>query len=123
MAKNILKIYPLTILAGVGIFFLCAFPGDQFPDFQSLNKWSADKVFHGLMFFSLTHLWIIERKKAHSKKYFKLGLIFFVLYGCLLEIGQTYFFIHRYGEWVDVIANSAGIFARAALGENKLTEL
>ena len=40
-------------------------------------------------------------------------VVFFILYSGLIELVQPY--VNRYGEWLDMLANTAGVFCGIAL--------
>lgn len=103
---SLIQKYPRTCIGAAGIFLLCAWPGNQLPNIEELNHWSIDKWVHAFMFFIWTHLWM----KEGGKKW--MVLFGTILFGIFMELGQTYIFYLRFGEWTDVLANSTGTILR-----------
>lgn len=99
----------------VFVFVLCAYPGNYIPEVAFLNKLSFDKIIHLIIFFGLNHLSI--RSLFYNNQF---SIVFslliselVILYGITLEYMQTVFFINRFGEWIDVLANTTGTILAA----------
>jgi VanZ family protein len=102
------KYIPALIWAGV-IVLLCGFPGNRIPNFDLLNRISFDKLVHTAMFSILTFLLLLaERSQFNSFKLNAFILEAAVMFGVLMETMQTAIFINRFGEWVDMVANTIG---------------
>ncbi len=94
----------------VCILVICGFPGDKIPNFNLLNKFSVDKLIHAFMFFVLVYL-LCRAEKDRPDFLMQLRFHFLLdacMFGLLMEFCQTHFFVNRYGEWIDVLANSSG---------------
>ena len=91
-----------AVLWAFFILVLCGFPGDQIPEFETLNRWSADKVIHSFIFLVM-YLW--SYAPIAGKVSSLSVLLDVVLFGVLTEYLQTEVFINRYGEWTDALAD------------------
>lgn len=97
-----------AILWAFFILVLCGFPGDRIPNFETLNRWSADKFLHGFIFFVMyTWTW----SPFHPRISGVFLVIDIILFGVLTEFLQTEVFINRYGEWTDALADGGGAMA------------
>ena len=85
---TVLSLYPLTELPEVG---------------------GSDKIHHLLAYCSLTFS-IALIQPEHFKKF----IIFFIIYGGFIELIQPYF--NRYGEFLDFIYNTIGVFISLIIG-------
>lgn len=96
---NFLSIYWLAITAVLitVITVLSLTPLDELPTAPG-----SDKIHHLIAYAALS-LPISLRKP----KYWCFIIIFFLAYSGLIEIIQPY--VNRYGEWLDMAANSLGI--------------
>jgi len=101
-----------AILWAFFVLGLCSFPGNKIPNFDLLNKISFDKIVHLFMFGIQSALLVYAFQEAPQKPTVILIILDVAFFGVLLECMQTNFFINRFGEWVDILANSLG----AALG-------
>ena len=96
---NLLSAYWLTItvvLVAV-ITVLSLTPLDELPPAPGSDK------LHHLIAYAALSIPLSLRKP----KYWWLIIIFFLVYSGLIEIIQPY--VNRYGEWLDMAANSLGI--------------
>src|SRR6185295_11566892 len=88
--------------AGV-ILFLCGIPGNKLPELTFLEWLKPDKIVHLVLFgvqcfllikgFTKQDRFIFLNKNAKA-----MAVIISAAYGCLVEIMQTYIFIHRSGD-------------------------
>jgi VanZ family protein len=91
---------------------LCGFPGNQIPNFEFLNQISFDKIIHMFIFAVQSYLLFHAFTFEFAKSNYGMLILDIALFGLLIEFLQSYVFVNRYGEWVDVLANTLG----AALG-------
>ena len=68
---------------------------------------NIDKLFHGFAYFILTLSWLIAYYKKPGEKY--LIVICCIIFGIIIELLQSTMTIYRTGDYLDVIANSAGV--------------
>ena len=95
------------------VLLLCAFPGEQIPDFNWMKLLALDKWIHAFLFliFSFTYasFFLLQARFISLKNHAKLlSLLISITYGCLLEYLQFKVFSQRNGDWGDVLANSFG---------------
>lgn len=101
------------------VFVLCSFPGNQIPNFQFLNQISFDKMIH-LGMFAIQMILILRSLYIYQiqlQKHILYIAELLICWGIVLEYMQTTFFINRFGEWIDVIANSTGVLLGAWAGK------
>jgi len=102
-----------ALLWFVFVFVLCSFPGNQIPNFEFLNHISFDKVIHLGMF--AVQMILIQRAFYFNQFSISNYIIpiaeLLIFWGMTLEYMQTSFFINRFGEWIDSVANSFGVIA------------
>ncbi len=102
--------YVPAIAWALFILVICGFSGDKIPNIKLLNQFSADKLIHGFMFFVLVYL-LCKAEKNRPDFLMQLRFYFLLdacMFGLLMEYCQTHFFVNRFGEWIDVLANSLG---------------
>lgn len=94
----------------ITLFILCSItalslsPLPQLPEIPGTDKTHHFIVYAALMFpaaFKKTRHWLLLA-------------IIFVLYSGLIELIQPY--VNRYGEWLDLLANTVGVAIGASLG-------
>ena len=97
---NFLSIYWLAVTAVLltVITVLSLTPLDELP----LTPPGSDKLHHLIAYAALS-----IPLSLRKPKYWWLIVIFFLAYSGLIEIIQPY--VNRYGEWLDMVANSLGI--------------
>ncbi|MCG8552313.1 MAG: VanZ family protein [Desulfobacterales bacterium] len=95
------KALTLVILTLITVFSL--FPMDALPPAPGTDKT------HHFIAYALLMLPAALRKPAN---WMLLGL-FFILYSGAIELIQP--FVNRYGEWMDLFANSAGVVCGAGI--------
>ena len=86
------------------IFYLSLIPASELELFNALS-FIGDKISHGVIFFYISILGMFCDFKI--KYYIFMAIIF--SFGLTIEIVH-YFHPNRYFEWVDLLANSFGIF-------------
>ena len=77
-----------------------------------------DKVVHICMYGGLSGVFWIEFLLKHKKRKEKAnyiyavtgGVLYPILVGGALELCQTYFTRYRSGDWLDILANTTGVF-------------
>lgn len=114
--NKILKIYPLSILIILAIIVLSLINTPE----SSLNSIRyTDKIAHFFIYFSLELILLIEYDKNHKcfpkNNALVLILIFPILFGGLMELGQKYLTKTRSAEWLDFAANSTGVLVAAVI--------
>ncbi len=95
--------FTLTIL--VAITLLSLWPLDKLPLIPGTDKT------HHLIAYTLLMLPTALRK---PDKWILLGL-FFIAYSGVIELVQPY--VNRYGEWMDMFANTAGVICGLIIAE------
>ncbi|MCG8335796.1 MAG: VanZ family protein [Proteobacteria bacterium] len=96
---NLIKIYwlVLTVIILVGITLLSLWPLEELPSVPGTDKT------HHLIAYALL---IFPVALGKPNKWFLAGFLF-VCYSGAIELLQP--FVNRYGEWLDMAANSAGL--------------
>ena len=95
------------------ILLLCGIPGNKIPELTFLEWLNPDKFVHLILFGVLCILLLkgFERQnysRALNKNAIFLALTLCIIYGCIIEILQEYFFINRSGDVRDAVANLFG---------------
>jgi len=96
-------VFTLTIL--VAITLLSLWPLDELPQVPGTDK------IHHLIAYALLMLPAALRK---PDKWILIGL-FFIAYSGAIELIQPY--VNRYGEWMDLFANAAGVVCGLMIAE------
>ncbi|MDY6824083.1 MAG: VanZ family protein [Thermodesulfobacteriota bacterium] len=91
----------LTLIILVAITFLSLWPLPELPSAPG-----TDKTHHIIAYAALMFPAALRR----PSKWWLLGL-FFIAYSGGIELVQPY--VHRYGEWLDMAANTAGVVSGA----------
>lgn len=104
-------VFPIAWTALI-IFLLCI-PGDDIPDTSSFLPPNFDKIVHFGLFAGFSFLWtayfFLKSKESSPKKFlFIFGILGLVL-GIALEFVQLYFIPNRSFDWIDIIADGAGV--------------
>jgi VanZ family protein len=96
---SLIKAYwlPLTLMVLFSITTLSLWPAEQLP-----RVVGGDKIHHYIAYALLTLPVAIKKPK-----YWQFILLSFLFYSGVIELIQGYF--NRYGEWLDLVANSLGI--------------
>ncbi len=93
----------LILFASIGILSLT--PLEQLPPAPG-----SDKLHHLIAYAALA--FPVSLRRPH---YWWLILLGFLLYSGLIELIQP--FVNRYGEWLDMLANSAGVLIGLLLAQ------
>ena len=97
-----------VILWALFILALCSTPGNKIPHISWLELLSFDKFVHASVFFILNLLSI--RATENNTTLQKIIISFLcIIYGGILEIFQSFFFVQRSGDLLDFTANSIGV--------------
>ena len=88
----------ISIFVLISITVLSLYPLNNLPEVPG-----TDKIHHLIAYAALTYPTAL--KKPNRWMYI---IIFFVFYGGLIELIQPY--VNRYGEWLDMLANTCGVF-------------
>ena len=116
IARNLLKNYPLTLLCLALILFLSLIirvPETPLDDVAFIDKWTHFVMYGG----SCSVMWW-EYLRSHRRmvwwKIWLYAIVGMILLGGVIEIIQPYF--HRWGEWLDFVADTVGVFLGAGIG-------
>lgn len=109
--------YPLSLLVIAAILFLSLFN----PPKTKLDSVTfIDKIAHVCMYGGLELVIWFEYLRRHTQldktRIIVLGIIAPIVLGGLMELAQMTLTTNRSGEWVDLIADAAGVIAGAATG-------
>lgn len=109
--------YPLSLLVIAAILFLSLFN----PPKTKLDSVTfIDKIAHVCMYGGLELVIWFEYLRRHTQldktRIIVLGIIAPIMLGGLMELAQMTLTTNRSGEWVDLIADAAGVIAGAATG-------
>lgn len=95
----------LTVLMLSVITFLSLSPLDELPTVPGTDKT------HHVIAYALLMLPTILKRHQH---WLWIG-IFFIAYSGMIELVQPY--VNRYGEWLDMLANTSGIVLAVLIGK------
>ncbi|HZK04015.1 MAG TPA: VanZ family protein [Bacteroidaceae bacterium] len=114
---RVFKKYPLSILAILAITLLSLINTPQ-SNIESFKL--SDKIAHFFLylFFELL-LWFEHGKNNNCFPKISnliIIIIFPILFGGVMELGQKYLTETRSAEWLDFIANTAGVLTAAVIG-------
>lgn len=109
--------YPLSLLVIAAILFLSLFNPPQ----TKLDKIdNIDKIAHICMYGGLELVIWFEYLRHHNNlnwlKILLFGIIAPIMLGGLMELAQMQLTQGRSGEWSDLIADTVGVLAGAAVG-------
>lgn len=104
---NLVKTYwiPLTLFVFVSITVLSLIPIPKFPDVPGNDK-TLHFIAYGVLMFPAA---------LRKHKYWLFIGVFFICWSGMLEIVQPY--INRYGEWMDMLANTTGVICSVLLAQ------
>ena len=72
---------------------------------------SQDKIFHAIAYFVLALSWLLSYPTSRKKNKIKYAIAFgCVFYGIIIEVLQTTLTTYRTASFLDVLANSVGVF-------------
>jgi len=94
----------ITLVNLIIITILSLYPLTELP-----KNIGTDKTHHLIAYCSLTLCICIVQPNNYKKL-----ILFFILYGGLIEIVQPY--VNRYGEFIDFVYNTIGIFISITIG-------
>ncbi len=117
MLKHILRNYISGIIFGFIILILSILPVGTEGKSVFFVFPGADKVIHAIMYGVFSGLLTNGFLRSQGFKWKKLLLLLAAIltYSVLIEIIQQYLTSYRNGEFLDVLANMAGILVGAAL--------
>ena len=105
--QNILRLWkPTTILILSIILFLSLYPLPMLPMMNEGN----DKLYH-----FIAYLFLVLPIGYAQPKYTFLYLFTLIFISGAIEVIQPY--VNRYGEWLDFLANTLGIFVGFLIGK------
>lgn len=112
-----IKKYPLSLLIIAAILFLSLFNP---PKTQLDNVSFIDKIAHVCMYGGLELVIWFEYLRLHTSldrtRIICLGVAAPIALGGAMEIVQALLTVNRSGEWMDLVADAAGVLAGAAVG-------
>ena len=116
MIKFIRK-YPFSLLVIAAIVFLSLFN----PPKTKLDTVSfIDKIAHVCMYGGLELVIWIEYLRHHANldrvRIITLGIIAPIALGGVMELAQAFLTQNRSGDWFDLVADTVGVLAGAAIG-------
>ena len=94
----------IAISITLGIVYLSLFK----PPKNVIEVDNIDKVYHFIAYFTLTFVWLITFYKNPSKKLTVTSLC--ILFGIIIEVLQSTLTNYRTADYIDIIANSIGVF-------------
>lgn len=106
--------YPFTLVCVALIWYLCLFkpPTTDMPTFSGF-----DKVVHILMYLGTCGVFWYEYylSRAHwpALRRVTTGIACPMLMSGMIELAQAYLTDYRSGDWLDLLANSAGVLIAA----------
>jgi len=109
--------YPLSILVILTIVFLSLFNP---PKVKIETISYIDKIAHVCMYGGLELIIWLEYLRHHAGlekvKIILLGIIAPIIFGGIMEIAQAKLTVTRSGDWLDLVADTLGVLAGAAVG-------
>jgi VanZ family protein len=108
------SIWP-ALLWAVFVLILCGFPGNKLPELTFLQWLKPDKIVHLFLFGVQCYLLIRGFRKQNEfssvyKNAIVISIVVTISFGALVEVMQSYIFVHRSGDVRDAIANAIGAF-------------
>ena len=109
--------YPFSLLVIAAIVFLSLFnPPETKLDTVSF----IDKIAHVCMYGGLELVIWIEYLRHHASldrvRIITLGIIAPIAVGGVMELAQAFLTQNRSGDWIDLVADTVGVLAGAAIG-------
>ena len=104
-----------AFLWAIVILILCGLPGNRLPELTFLEWLRPDKIAHLVIFGVQSFLLIKGFQKQTSFSFLNkhsifISIVITIIFGALVEVMQTYWFIKRSGDVRDAIANALGAF-------------
>ena len=116
---QIIRKYPLSVVCIVLIWYLSLFfiPPEELDlsNISFVDKWTHFVMYGG----TCSVIWweyLHSHQVFNARKVFLWAWLAPVLMSGLLELMQAYCTTYRSGEWMDLLANSAGVCIGAVLG-------
>jgi VanZ family protein len=106
--KTLLKHNSFIIALGVTLSVICLSLIKMPHNPTKITFANIDKVYHGIAYFTLSFSWLIAYYKKPEKK--RIIIIGCIIFGIIIELLQSTLTNYRTGDYLDVIANSSGIF-------------
>jgi VanZ family protein len=115
--KRFIRKYPFSLLVIAAIVFLSLFnPPETKLDTVSF----IDKIAHVCMYGGLELVIWIEYLRHHASldrvRIITLGIIAPIALGGVMELAQAFLTQNRSGDWIDLVADTIGVLAGAAIG-------
>jgi VanZ family protein len=113
-----LKANKITLIYSLVIISLCTFPGDKMPSLDFSVLFTFDKIAHTLSFGILALVCTVGLAKylrfSYMRKHSLSWAVAYSLFlGGAIELAQAYLVKERYGDWMDFLADSIGVFLGA----------
>lgn len=115
---KILKRYPLSLVVILAVIYFSFFtpPKTRLAEIPFYDKWG-----HAAMYLGLSGIiWFeyLRRQKGVIRfwKVTPITILFPVLFGGAVELGQHYLTANRQGDWLDFAANSVGVLVASLIG-------
>ncbi|MDZ4839434.1 MAG: VanZ family protein [Bacteroidota bacterium] len=105
------KYLVFPILWSLLVTFLCGLPGNNFPKMDFWAILHFDSVAHAFVFGVFAVFWGIgfAKLRVYSiKTSFNIGIIWAIVYGCLIELMQWKIFVRRSAEFPDMVSDALG---------------
>ena len=108
--KEMIRKNIFSVAIALIIMYLSLASSDSFDRVSFFDFPGFDKVVHSCMYFALMSVIILEHKIVNYRlsKLFLVSLIP-LIYGSLMEVGQSIFTVSRSASFLDILANLAGI--------------
>ncbi|MFO8235136.1 MAG: VanZ family protein [Bacteroidales bacterium] len=112
MKRKEIKYYLPSVILAIIITYGSLMPSDGDSPLKLIDIEIPDKLTHGTFYFLLTLsiLLPVILKKIKIKLKEAIIILSIFSYGLLMEVLQYFFIESRSGEFLDILANSAGIF-------------
>lgn len=115
-----LKKYPFSLAIILAVIYLSLFKPPTF-DLPRFPGW--DKVVHFCMYGGISGiLWLEfflnhrrEKDKINGKRGIIGAMVFPIILGGLMELGQGYLTSYRSSDWLDMLANTTGVLSASAI--------
>jgi VanZ family protein len=105
---GLIKQYYKFVLWVFVIGYLCLAPADEFKKVHITIPY-FDKVVHFGLFFILGIIVRAKREIQFLNQVFYFQVSFAAIYGGLIELAQSYLTTSRKGDWIDWLADLAGL--------------
>jgi len=110
LTKVIVKYHPIpAIVSGFFILCVCLIPGNTLPKSGILESIFIDKWVHLFLYIGWTYIWFLGLQKLPRQSMLLKIVLFMAVYGAFIEVLQHYFVAGRSAEFLDWVADIAGI--------------